>query len=426
MPLTYSVIEIFSNEEARCQGKPLPEAIVNHIRKLKIAARCIVTRGIGGCYENGEVATQNIVILSFNMPLKIEIVLPSAELDLVLPAIEEMVCEGIVTLRSAEVRCHKTRKRLIPRQFKVRDIMTPSPEAVTVSTPVSEVVRLLLSSVFTGVPVVDKDHRPLGIISQGDLIYRAGMPMRLGLLAKSDPVKMNTFLESLAHKRAEEIMSHPAVSIKEDEQAVEAVNLMLKRNLKRLPVVNAAGRLVGILSRLDVFRTVMAESPDWKTFRGQDIHVDNLRLVSDIMRRDTHTVLHDTSVEEILRFIDSNDIQRVAVVDKNGRLLGLISDQDLLTAFSDSHPGIWDYFMSLLPLGDRKRNIGEFGDTLRSKTAEEVMTTDFITIEEHATIDEAIRLMTKNSLHRLPVLDSEGKFKGMISRDALLRIGFGN
>jgi len=425
MPLKYSVIEIYSNEEARCAGKPLQDAIIEYIRGLKIAARCIITRGIGGSYENGDIATQNILVLSFNMPIKIEIVLPSPELTLVLPTIEKMVGEGVVALREMDIVAHKTYRRLLPREFKVRDIMTSSPKTATPTTTLDEVAKLLLSSIFSGLPVVDDSNHPVGVITQGDLVYRAGIPMRLGLLAASERGKLDAVLESLATRKAHEIMSSPAVSIEEDELATEAVNLMLMKKLKRLPVTDNDGKLVGIVSRLDIFRTIMKESPDWKAMRGRRIEVDNLRLVSDIMRRDTQAVSPETSVEEVMRIIDANDIQRVAVVDHDGVFLGMISDRDLLTMFYDYHPGIWDYFVSKIPFTERGRMQREVSEHLKARTAADVMKTDLFSVGEDATIDEAIKIMTEKALKRLPVLDSEGRFKGMISRDALLRTGFG-
>ncbi len=79
---------------------------------------------------------------------------------------------------------------------------------------------------------------------------------------------------------------------------------MLKKQVKRLPVVDADGKLVGNLSRVDVFHTILRECPDWQAFQKQKITVENLRFVSDIMRRDTTTVLPDTPVEEVIRLID--------------------------------------------------------------------------------------------------------------------------
>ena len=169
----------------------------------------------------------------------------------------------------------------------------------------------------------------------------------------------------------------------------------------------------------------MKEAPDWKTFGKQEIHVGNLRFVSDIMRRDVHSVSPDTSVEAVMQMIDANDIQRIAVVDQNGRFLGLISDSDILAAFSSDHQdGIWNYFASKLPFTERGQKHREFANLLQARTAAEVMNTTIVTIREDALIDEAIQVMIERGFKRLPVLNAAGNFKGMISRDSLLRTGF--
>jgi len=61
---------------------------------------------------------------------------------------------------------------------------------------------------------------------------------------------------------------------------------------------------------------------------------------------------------------------------------------------------------------------------LRAKTAGEVMNANIVTVQEDAPIDEAIRLMLDKAIKRLPVVDSGGKYKGMVSRGSLLRAGF--
>ena len=152
MALAYHVIEIYTSEEARYQGQPLYQAVLERVRGLKIAARGVVTKAVAGCYENGEIATHGIEVLSFNMPLKIEIVLPAAELEVVLPLIEEMAADGIVAVREIAVRVHRSKSRLLPRQLKVRDVMSPHPRGVDLEMPAGEVARLLLSNDFNGVP----------------------------------------------------------------------------------------------------------------------------------------------------------------------------------------------------------------------------------------------------------------------------------
>jgi CBS domain-containing protein/PII-like signaling protein len=415
----YKIIEIFTSEEVRWQGSPVHDAIVQSVHDLKIAARCMVTRGIAGAYESGEIATGRLEVLSYNMPIRITIVAPAVESERILSRAEQMVSDGIVAMYDLNVISHKTHGLLIPKDTRVRDIMTPAPKKVSMDTSLAEVARLLLSSTFTGLPVVNGENRPVGVISQGDLIYKAGMPVRLGLLAESGREKVSAILEGLAPRQAQEVMTQPAVTIEQDKLVADAVNLMLKKQVKRLPVVDASGRLVGILSRLDVFHTILRECPDWQAFQKQEIAV-HLRFVSDIMRRDTATVSPDTPVADVIRHIDCNDIQRVCVVDRHGLFLGLISDRDLLAAFSDRHPGIWDYFMSKFSSAEPT----QLREDLSGKTAGEVMNTNIITVAEDSPINEAIRLMLDKAIKRLPVVDAQGKFKGMVSRDALLRAGF--
>jgi CBS domain-containing protein len=417
--LQYKKIEIYTSEQARWEGRPLYDAVIQFVHDLKIAARCLVTRGIEGAYENGEIATGRIEVLSYNMPLRITIIVPAVEAEKILSRVDEMVSDGVIAVDDLQVFSHKTNGLLIPKHAKVRDIMTPDPKKVSMDATLDEVARLLLSSTFTGVPVVNREGRPVGVISQGDLIYKAGMPVRLGLLATSDQQKVSLVLEKLASKTAKEVMTRPAITIEQDKFVTDAVNLMLKRQVKRLPVTDADGKLVGNLSRLDVFHTILRECPDWHAFQKQQITV-NLRFVSDIMRRDTSTVLPETPIQEVIRLIDCNDIQRVCVVDREGLFLGLISDRDLLGAFSDQSTGLWNYLVSKISSTEGSR----LREDLRSKTAGEVMNTKIETIQENAPINEAIRLMLEKAIKRLPVVDERGKFKGMISRDALLRAGF--
>jgi CBS domain-containing protein len=420
MALNYRVIEIYTAEEMRHGGKPLYEALVAYVKGLKIAARCFVTRAMAGCYESGEIASRNILTISYNLPVKVEIILPAAEAEKVLPNIEAMVEDGIVAVREMTVQSYRTRKNLIPRQIRVRDIMTPDPQRVTRETPASEVVGILLPAAFSGLPVVDRTGRPLGIITQGDLIYRGGMPLRLGLLAASESHRRDQSLAALAGKQAGDVMTRPAVTITEDRPVTEGVDLMLGKKIKRLPVVNENGVLAGMLSRLDVFRTITRETPHWESIRRHDVTVENLRYVADIMRRDTQTVAPDAPAAAVIRIIDTDDIQRVAVVDANGQLLGLISDHDLLSAFAGRGQGFWEYLACRVTHRGREDCPAGLRKTLQEKTAADVMQTDLVMVGENTSVEEAVELMVAHRLKRLPVVDADGRFRGMISREGLL------
>ena len=159
--LNYKAIEIFTSEEARYRNKPVADAVIQYIRDLKIAARCIVTRGIAGCYESGEVATGRLEILSLNLPIRIYIVLPAMESERMLDGLNGMVVDGIVALHDLNVLSHRTHNAFFPRQLMVRDVMTTEPKSVTATTILSEAVQMLLPSIFTGLPVETSSVGPL-------------------------------------------------------------------------------------------------------------------------------------------------------------------------------------------------------------------------------------------------------------------------
>ncbi len=420
--LEYSVICIYASEDARWEGKPLADALMRLLQNGQLAARCLVTRAIAGCYEGGEVATQRVEVLSYNLPLKIEIVLPTPEVEALLPRILEMVGEGVVGVTEMRMVAHKVKHHLVPRHLKVRDVMTPNPKLVQPDTPLSRALDILLSSDFTGLPVVDQQGRPVGIITDGDLLYKAGIPIRVRLLAQFAADEVSSLRESLAHKQAKEIMTAPLVTVHQDQYLFEAVDAMLKRGLRRLPVVDAGGVLVGILSRIDIFKAISKEAPDSRRLQSNGIVFSEPCRAIDVMRKDTPTVSPDAPLEQVINLLGNSAIERVAVVDAQGKLLGLISDHAMLGAFSEHKEGLWDYLvrkMSSKEVGERH---AELIRQYRSTRAGQVMEEDFPSVGQDTTLEEAARIMTDKRVKRLPVLDAQGHLLGMLRREALLRL----
>ncbi|HEY3321866.1 MAG TPA: DUF190 domain-containing protein [Planctomycetota bacterium] len=416
--LNYKLITVFTSENARYEGRPLYDAIQLYVRSLKSGVHCAVMRGIGACYESGEISTVKLEVMSLNLPIQVQIVLPAAEADAVLAKITEMTTEGIVAVQDLPVVSHKVKRALLPRQLRVRDVMTANPKSVAPAMSASEVARLLLSSKFHAFPVTNAEGKPIGIITQGDLIERAGMPVRLGLLEEFGHPGISTALSGLSKKTAEQIMSQPLVTVTEDKPVSEAVSVLLSNKLKRLPVVNAEGKLTGMLSRYDIFHAISKESPDWAAMQQRNVVVNDARTVKDVMQRDVHTVPPEMAVEDVLKGLGAHDVQRAAVVAPDGKLLGLVADRDLLAAFSDEKAGVWHYMVAVLT----GRGEATIGEKIRKMPIEKVMKRGVITVREDAGIEIAIALMTQHHLKRLPVIDEHGAFKGMISRDALLRV----
>jgi CBS domain-containing protein len=139
--------------------------------------------------------------------------------------------------------------------MKVKELMSESPVAVGPDTLLREVAAILSERRISGVPVIGERLEVLGVVSEADiLIKERGPEPRHGgllgwLLAGGQPDE-----RKLAARTAAEAMTSPAVTVGPEYDVSKAARLMTDSRIKRLPVVDAAGMLVGIVTRADLVR----------------------------------------------------------------------------------------------------------------------------------------------------------------------------
>jgi CBS domain-containing protein len=176
--------------------------------------------------------------------------------------------------------------------MQVKELMTIDVTTVRSTTSIKEAAALLAEHRISGLPVVDADRHVLGVLSERDIIELAG-------------------------KTAGEAMSAPALTIGANRSVTEAVATMLDRNVKRLPVVDGEGLLVGIVTRADLVRAFVR--PD-----------------EDVAREIREDVIQRTL------WIEPAEV-RVEVSDGEVRLSGEVdskSDAELIPRFVERVPGV--------------------------------------------------------------------------------------
>lgn len=140
----------------------------------------------------------------------------------------------------------------------VKDIMTTSVVAVREEADFKEMVAALHTRRISAFPVIDDANRVIGVVSEADLLLKeAGPALAHGLGRLTQMPKERAKAAGIT---AVEVMTSPAVTIGADAPVTEAAALMQASRVKRLPVVDAAGRLRGIVSRADVL--TVFERPD--------------------------------------------------------------------------------------------------------------------------------------------------------------------
>ncbi len=129
-------------------------------------------------------------------------------------------------------------------------------------------------------------------------------------------------------------------------------------------------------------------------------------IVKDFMTPNPITVTPQTSFNEALKTMRENRIRRLPVLD-NGKLVGIVTEKDLLYASPSKATtlDIWElhYVLSKLKIG-------------------EIMTSNVITVEENAPLEEAAKIMSENKIGALPVLNSEGDLVGIITETDIFKI----
>jgi CBS domain-containing protein len=138
------------------------------------------------------------------------------------------------------------------------------------------------------------------------------------------------------------------------------------------------------------------------------------RTVQDVMTRKVVVVNDSTPFKEVVRRMQESRVSALPVVDADGRLVGIVSEGDLILKEDPGLEGEGYVFESRRHRTERQKAAG--------LVAAQLMTTPVITVGPDATLGEAARLMHRHAVKRLPVVGPEGTVLGIVSRADLLKI----
>lgn len=309
------------------------------------------------------------------------------------------------------------RRRIAARVHVYRGIAGASPD-----TGVLSVTRLLMTHHFKGVPVVDDPERVVGIVTEEDLIVRAGLPIRPGLqvsLVQEDQLDD----EELKHLRpltVQQVMTTPVTTVQARAPVAQAVGRMVANRHRTLPVLDGE-RLVGMISRLDVIMAAGQWNRGLQGWAQTGMVLHSPRIVGDALSHHGRCVKADDTLLEVGSTILEGGIRRVAVVDADTHLLGIVAESDLLRALAPEQEGLWTYLVRRLSRSQVRERYPSLPHRLRTQAAADIMTTEVVVGRESEPLPDAIRRMADHGLKELPVVDNDGRFLGFLSRRDFLK-----
>ena len=144
--------------------------------------------------------------------------------------------------------------------------MTPNPITVTPQTPLEEAIKILAEKKISGLPVQDETGKLVGVISETDLMWQETgvepppyIMILDSLIYLQNPARYNKEIHKALGQTVGEVMSDQPITIQLDRSLKQAAQTMHEKQIRRLPVVDNEGKLVGILTQGDIIRMMAAE-----------------------------------------------------------------------------------------------------------------------------------------------------------------------
>ena len=226
-------LRVYFGESDRWQGRPLYSALLEALKREGLAG-ATVTRGLAGFGAHSLIHQASIERLSADLPLVLEVVDTPDRIEAAIRLLSPMVREGLITLEDVQILKYTHRElQPLPGDRPVREVMTSPVVSVTPTTPVADVMDLLLGRLLKAVPVVDEAGRVVGLISDGDLLARGGAPQRLGVAERLDAATLAAQLAEMrqAGRTAADVMSSPVTTAQAGESLAHAVSHMVAGGL---------------------------------------------------------------------------------------------------------------------------------------------------------------------------------------------------
>lgn len=164
-------------------------------------------------------------------------------------------------MRIYKLALKHARERLLGK-IPVGNLMTEKVIALREDTDIKEAARLLSENRISGMPVIDMEGRVIGVISEADILASVGIKRESKIKDILRHLTGETVISVKRGQRVREIMTSPAITIGPDEDIRDAGRILEEKRIKRLPVVDREGKLIGIISRADIIKAISSTTHD--------------------------------------------------------------------------------------------------------------------------------------------------------------------
>lgn len=407
---------VFLGEADQWHHGPLYLAILQRL-KADGCAGATAVRGIAGFGAHSQIKTSRLLDVSLDLPIVISVIDLPDRIERFAGDVAEMLSAGVVVLEDVDVHFYSAAFRGGLPDVEVRDVMSHGPEFVTPETPLVEVVHRLLERAYNELPVVDAERQVIGVVGDHDLLERGLLSQSVRLQKAAGPDVLQDTVRTLTSNGGvvRDVMTAPAITVRDSTRLPDAARIMHERHRKRLPVVDAAGKLVGVLGRLDILNSIATGYAHLTAPRAMRLPQEH-RTVGEIMERGIPTVAPTTPLGDVMDQLLASTAEEVIVADGDGRPVGIITDANVLErADPTERPGLLTQLRSRWNREAERQVRRSYG-----QRAADLMVAPVVTVRDTDPVMTALTLSATKHLKRLPVVDAAGRLVGVVARPALL------
>jgi CBS domain-containing protein len=274
--------------------------------------------------------------------------------------------------------------------MKVADFMTSDVVAVEIPGNRDDVLKILKRTGISGVPVL-KEKTLVGIITRKDLLRKAE-ETQLGLLMTADPI-----------------------TIEADATISDAARVMIRNNIRRLPVVEDDA-LIGLISVADLIAAIAQ----------MKIRVE----IKDLYTSQTFALWEDTPLPLVGRIMEISGFEAIPILDADSKLQGIISEGDLIrhssiedtVEVSDFSNGTDDDEWTWESIRDMHTiSYGISKIQLPNRAVKTAMVTNVVAVPQNAEVSECALKMKRARVDQLPVVNGDKRLVSMLFDRELIR-----
>ncbi len=401
------LLSIYIGESDKWRGKPLYAALLETLKKEDLAG-ATVTRGVAGFGAHSRIHTAAILRLSEDLPLVIQVVDTPENIQRGLDAVSPMVREGLITLQDVQVLRYTHRYlNPLPADRLVQEVMTREVVTLAPDMPVAQAWQKMRDTLIKAMPVVTQAGEVIGILTDEDLLERAGAQQRLAMAERLDASLLAEELDRLQKSplKVADVMTQPVITAQTKEPLGAAAERMAKAGIKRLPVLDENNKLAGVLSRVDILRLLTEKTPGKVT-----APLGAAKNLREVMSAHFPSVQSDEVLAGIVEKIVECGCHRVIVLNAEGKAVGIISDADVVARIQPEQRR-----------GALAALFGRADAPSSDITAGEIMSDGVLTAPAETPLPEAVRLMMESGRKWLVVVDENDMPLGLVDRYILLR-----